>query len=165
MICSLNATICTGDVIFHNVSYGISFGGVEKCSESCGGYDMVPLQRSILKYAILAFSILTLLSSAICLAFYIRNYRKIHHPEAPIYYISICYLGIALVYILSSVLPANSFRCDETITNAFNNSQCPSSQCIRVSSVCYTVCSPILLHSGLVGVGMHSSYRMVYMLY
>ncbi len=95
MICSLNATICTGDVIFHNVSYGISFGGVEKCSESCGGYDMVSLQRSILKYAILAFSILTLLSSAISLAFYIRNYRKIHHPEAPIYYISICYLGIA----------------------------------------------------------------------
>ena len=115
MICSLNATICTGDVIFHNISYRISFGGVEKCSE-------VTLQRSILKYAIVAFSILTLISSAICLAFYIRNYRKIHHPEAPIYYISICYLGIALVYILSSVLPANSFRCDETITNAFNNS-------------------------------------------
>ncbi len=151
MICSLNATICTGDVIFHNISYRISFGGVEKCSE-------VTLQRSILKYAIVAFSILTLISSAICLAFYIRNYRKIHHPEAPIYYISICYLGMALVYILSSVLLANSFRCDETITNAFNNSQCPSSQCIRVSSVCYTVCSPILLHSGLVGVGMHSSY-------
>ena len=122
MICSLNATICTGDVIFYNGSYGISFGGVEKCSESCGGYDMVPLQRSILKYTIIAFSILTLISSAICLAFYIRNYRKIHHPEAPIYYISICYFGIALVHILSSVLPANSFRCDETITNAFNNS-------------------------------------------
>ncbi len=123
MSCILNATLCTDDLVLqlHNTSQGAVFGGIQNCSQSCNGYDMIPLQHSILKYTILVFSLLCLVISTIIVILYIFNYRKVHHPEAPLYYISICYLGISISYFLSTSLPTNIIRCEDDIT-PFNTS-------------------------------------------
>ena len=119
MNCPINATLCNDGLVLYNTSRGIIFGGIQNCSQSCNGYDMVPLQHDLMKYTVLVVSLLCLLASFISVIIYVLNYRKVHHPAAPLYYISICYLGISISYIVSTSLPANIIRCEDT---AFNNS-------------------------------------------
>ena len=122
MNCSINVSLCRDDLIHYNITGGIYFGGVENCSQSCTGYEMVPLQQNILKYTIISFSILCLVSSLASTLVYAINYSKVRNPEAPVYYVSICYIGISLCHIISSLVPQNAIRCDDRIHNSLNTS-------------------------------------------
>ena len=123
MNCSIaNSSLCSGELIPYITESTVSFGPLENCSQPCDGIYLNSIQLNFLKFTITIFSAICLASSFFTIAMYVINYRIIRHPEAPIYYISLCYIGISFSHIVSNAVSNTTIRCDSKYTNYFNTS-------------------------------------------
>ena len=119
--CQVNdSSLCTGKLI-HNAHYTTtSFGGISNCTQSCRGVYFSDQQLTFLHYWTIAWSAISLASCIIALLVYIIYYRHVRHPEAPIYYIALCSVGVCLAYLLSKLTDKNALICDNQFNNSLN---------------------------------------------
>lgn len=125
--CSItNSSLCGGKLIpYYHHYYDPSFGGISNCTEPCNGVYFSPIQITILQYIAISTSSICFIAGLIILMIYLFNFRKIHHPEAPLYYISLVNTFISFSHLLSSgltVVTSNGVHCDSSFTNYYNES-------------------------------------------
>ena len=115
-----SSSLCSAGNLTHNAQFFtmISFGAIPNCTQPCRGVYFSDQQLTFLHYWTVIWSSVCLASCFIVLVVYIICYRYIRHPEAPIFYIALCYIGICLAYLLSKLTDRNDLLCD----NRFNNS-------------------------------------------
>ena len=121
--CSVTSSpsLCRAANLTHNAQLFtmISFGPIANCTQPCRGVYFSDEQLTFLHYWTIVWSSVCLASCFIALVVYIICWRYIKHPEAPIFYIALCYIGICLAYLLSKLTDRNDLLCD----NRFNNSR------------------------------------------
>ena len=115
-------TNCTGHLMLVGNSNKTWFGSIENCGESCNGVFFDASQQELLQIWITAWSLTCLLVAVVISLTYILNFRKIPRLEAPIYYIAVCYIFIALAYTLSIAIGKESLICEPKFKNQFNES-------------------------------------------
>ena len=123
LYCSVsNTTLCTGKLISYHKSPFPTFGLLQNCSEPCNGVYFTDTQQLVLQLCIGILSAICIICSLIALIIYVVNYRIIRHPESPIYYTSLCYIGISFPHLLSIVVGSDTIRCNHHYTNSYNQS-------------------------------------------
>ena len=119
--CSLrNPSLCTGNLIHNSQFSSVSFGGIQNCTQPCNGVYFTEEQLTFLRYWTIAWSAVCLSSCVTALLIYVICYRRIRHPEAPIFYIALCYVGICFAYLLSNLVDNRDLFCDTLINNTRN---------------------------------------------
>ena len=122
MNCSVfNSSLCAGKLIPYAKSPLIYFGTISNCSEPCNGVYLVGYQQTILQISLIAASSISSVCSFIALLVFAVNFRKIHHPEASMYYVSLSCAGTSISYIISLVLNKNDLHCSNLYKNSLND--------------------------------------------
>ena len=113
----IDSSLCTGNLIYRPNFSSISFGGIQNCTQPCNGVYFTEEQLTFMKYWTITWSGVCLSTCLVALIIYVIRYRHIRHPEAPIFYIALCYIGICFAYLLSNLVDNRDFLCDTLANN------------------------------------------------
>lgn len=112
---------CTGQLVPHPDNTSAGFNGIHGCVESCSGAFLAKDQQSFVQGWIAVWSLLCLIfSTAVFLTFLLTCKKVRLSPSTPIYYLSLSYAFLSLVYIVTVAVGRDRIICNHDYTNEQN---------------------------------------------
>lgn len=106
----------TADMITWNV------GGMEGCAMPCKSPYLSTSQRQFLNSWIFAWAIGVAFSTILVQITFLLDLKRFKYPERPIVYLSLCYLFVAIGYIISYIVGEEKVACSSLDSSRLINS-------------------------------------------